>query len=330
MEGYYGKGIVIICFGLLLFFAGKLWKQQRNVSSYEEDPASFQKGKLHHYRIRNMQELFTILWGYLCAALCITLFMSGTFDKIVTGILMVMPCLIGVLNILVWSVEVHGEEICYRSTFGKVRHYHFSQITHGCYKRSGAFRVYSGKKRLFTFDDNVDFETFLSEFYARNIPIDTIGGKYHGTRRNRIAASFSTVVFVGIMCSCGIILGLTFFTENNIRFYCCGIGMILISILLFSLCYFHWIDVENDRLTYQFCFLRKETFLLSSVTACRQKRILGFSLLYLYANEKILARIPVKYDGATWLLANIQKQISAQKKTLQNKQNKKNSRKEYL
>lgn len=328
MEEYYGKGILIATFGILLFFAGKLWDGQRNIPSYEEDPVSFQQNntKEHHYLIRNAQEFFTILWGCLCAALCITFLMSGIRDKIFSGILFGMPCLLGVLNVLVWKVEVRGEDICYRSTFGTVRHYYFSQITHGCYKRSGAFRVYSGRKRLFTFDDNVAYERFLSELYSRNIPIDSLGGKYPGTRRSRIAASFSTVVFNGIMSTCGMILGFTFFTAEDIRFYFWGIVIILISLLPFFICYFQWIDVENEKLTYRFCFLWRKTFSISSITSYRQKKFWGFEILYFYAQGKFLACIPMKYDGATWLLAKVQKNISEKKKTSHNlKQEKKTS-----
>lgn len=79
--------------------------------------------------------------------------------------------LIGTLNLGIWKVEVHGTQITYRSTFGKVRTYTFSDITKGVYKKSGAFRVYIGDKRIFTFDDNMDFSLFLRQMNEMHILI---------------------------------------------------------------------------------------------------------------------------------------------------------------
>ena len=41
---------------------------------------------------------------------------------------------IAALNIGLWKVEVNDMEIMYRSTFGRVRTYHFGYITMGVYK----------------------------------------------------------------------------------------------------------------------------------------------------------------------------------------------------
>lgn len=79
--------------------------------------------------------------------------------------------LIGTLNLGIWKVEVHGTQITYRSTFGKVRTYTFSDITKGVYKKSGAFRVYIGDQRIFTFDDNMDFSLFLRQMNEMHILI---------------------------------------------------------------------------------------------------------------------------------------------------------------
>lgn len=134
MEEYYGKGILIATFGILLFFAGKLWDGQRNIPSYEEDPVSFQQNntKEHHYLIRNAQEFFTILWGCLCAALCITFLMSGIRDKIFSGILFGMPCLLGVLNVLVWKVEVRGEDILHTDATKEAVRFEYTVAESGC------------------------------------------------------------------------------------------------------------------------------------------------------------------------------------------------------
>lgn len=79
--------------------------------------------------------------------------------------------LIGTLNLGIWKIEVHGTQITYRSTFGIVRTYSFSDITKGVYKKSGAFRVYAGEKRIFTFDDNMEFSLFIQQMNEMHILI---------------------------------------------------------------------------------------------------------------------------------------------------------------
>ena len=74
-------------------------------------------------------------------------------------------------NIGLWKIEVNDMEITYRSTFGRVRKYHFGDITRGVYKKSGAFRVYIGEKRIFTFDDNMDNSLFIEQMNRLHIPV---------------------------------------------------------------------------------------------------------------------------------------------------------------
>lgn len=78
---------------------------------------------------------------------------------------------IAALNISLWKVEVNDMEIVYRSTFGRVRTYYFGDITKGVYKKSGAFRVYIGEKRIFTFDDNMDNFLFIEQMNRLHIPV---------------------------------------------------------------------------------------------------------------------------------------------------------------
>lgn len=79
--------------------------------------------------------------------------------------------ILGVLNIGLWKIEVNDMEITYRSTFGRVRKYNFKDITKGVYKKSGAFRVYIGEQRIFTFDDNMEFSLFIAQMNRLHIPV---------------------------------------------------------------------------------------------------------------------------------------------------------------
>lgn len=82
-----------------------------------------------------------------------------------------MLMLLAALNIGLWKIEVNDMEITYRSTFGRVRKYNFKDITKGVYKKSGAFRVYIGEKRIFTFDDNMEFSLFVAQMNRLHIPV---------------------------------------------------------------------------------------------------------------------------------------------------------------
>ena len=75
------------------------------------------------------------------------------------------------LSIGLWKIEVNDMEIIYRSTFGRTRKYNFKDITKGVYKKSGAFRVYIGEKRIFTFDDNMEFSLFIAQMNRLHIPV---------------------------------------------------------------------------------------------------------------------------------------------------------------
>ena len=78
---------------------------------------------------------------------------------------------IAALSIGLWKIEVNDMEIIYRSTFGRTRKYNFKDITKGVYKKSGAFRVYIGEKRIFTFDDNMEFSLFIAQMNRLHIPV---------------------------------------------------------------------------------------------------------------------------------------------------------------
>ena len=61
--------------------------------------------------------------------------------------------LIGSLNMIMWKLEVNGDEITWRSTFGRKRTFHFEDITY-CERKKGSMRVYVNGEKLFTIDSN--------------------------------------------------------------------------------------------------------------------------------------------------------------------------------
>ena len=62
--------------------------------------------------------------------------------------------LIGSLNMIMWKLEVNGDEITWRSTFGRKRTFHFEDITY-CERKKGSMRVYVNGEKLFTIDSNI-------------------------------------------------------------------------------------------------------------------------------------------------------------------------------
>ena len=74
------------------------------------------------------------------------------------------------LNTIMWKLEINGDEIMWRSTFGKKRSFHFEDITY-CERKKGSMRVYVNGKKLFTIDSNIDKAQFVEDVERRRIPV---------------------------------------------------------------------------------------------------------------------------------------------------------------
>ncbi|WP_283684734.1 DUF6560 family protein [Parablautia sp. Marseille-Q6255] len=142
-------------------------KNHRNQIQNKREPSS-------HYVIQSERYLG---WLFAFFSVCSTglLIYSIIIEEALWAILILLfislAMIIAAFNIGLWKVEVNDKEITYRSTFGCVRKYHFENITKGVYKKSGAFRVYIGEKRIFTFDDNMDNSLFIEQMNRLHIPI---------------------------------------------------------------------------------------------------------------------------------------------------------------
>lgn len=142
----------------------------------ENSKSQVKKGRerSNHYMIRSERYL---CWLFVFFAVCSIglLIFSVIIQEALWAILFLLfisiVMMIAAFNIGLWKVEVNDMEITYRSTFGRVRKYHFGDITKGVYKKSGAFRVYIGEKRIFTFDDNMDYSLFIEQMNRLHIPV---------------------------------------------------------------------------------------------------------------------------------------------------------------
>ena len=73
---------------------------------------------------------------------------------------------------MVWKLEVNGDEIIWRSTFGNRKIFQFGDITY-CEKKS-SIRVYVNGEKLFTIDGGVDKSEFMDDIERRKIPVKII------------------------------------------------------------------------------------------------------------------------------------------------------------
>ena len=90
--------------------------------------------------------------------------------------------LIGSLNMIMWKLEVNGDEITWRSTFGRKRTFRFEDITY-CEMKGNSIRVYVNGKKLFTIDSGVDDSEFMEDIERRRIPVKSYWANQH--KKNR-------------------------------------------------------------------------------------------------------------------------------------------------
>ncbi len=109
--------------------------------------------------------------------------------------------LIGSVNMIMWKLEVNGDEITWRSTFGRKRIFHFEDITK-CERKKGSMRVYVDGKKLFTIDSNIDREEFMEDIKRRKIPVRSYWGKNSSKKRkNEYLCIFDYWLCTWLFCS---------------------------------------------------------------------------------------------------------------------------------
>ena len=77
---------------------------------------------------------------------------------------------------------MNGDEITWRSTFGRKRTFQFEDITK-CERKKGSMRVYVDGEKLFTIDSNIDREEFMDDIQRRKIPVRSYWGKSSNKKR---------------------------------------------------------------------------------------------------------------------------------------------------
>ena len=141
--------------------------QQKKAKEREEEQ---KKGIIRTCYVVKTEKIFIIgifFTGGLVVASVIQ--QEDFFPLFVFGIAFVV-FLIGSLNMIMWKLEVNGDKIIWRSTFGKKMTFYFDDITY-CERKKGSIRVYVNGEKLFTIDSNIDKTEFMEDIKRRRIPV---------------------------------------------------------------------------------------------------------------------------------------------------------------
>ncbi len=145
--------------------------QQKRAKEREEERKN---GRIRTHYIIKTEKMLTIifivavfLFGGATVASAIQ--QDDLFPPLAFGIFFIVS-LIGSLNMIMWKLEVNGDEITWRSTFGRKRTFRFEDITY-CERKKGSICVYVNREKLFTIDSNIDKEEFMEDIKRRRIPV---------------------------------------------------------------------------------------------------------------------------------------------------------------
>lgn len=126
------------------------------------------------YVIKTESFLFVLFlfFSVLCAGVtAYSIVVSEPWWIIAFFALLFLAMVYAALNVGLWKIVVKKDEIEYTSTFGVKKKYNFNEIEKAVFKKSGALRIYNKEKRIFTFDDNMEFSRFLKSLEKHHIPI---------------------------------------------------------------------------------------------------------------------------------------------------------------
>lgn len=157
--------------------------QQKRAKEREEEQ---KKGIIRtHYIIKTEKVLtmFFVLAVFLFggATVASAIQQDDLFPPLVFSIFFI-GSLIGSLNMIMWKLEVNGDEITWRSTFGRKRTFRFEDITY-CEMKGNSIRVYVNGTKLFTIDSGVDDSEFMEDIERRRIPVKSYWVNQH--KKNR-------------------------------------------------------------------------------------------------------------------------------------------------
>lgn len=126
------------------------------------------------YIIKTESFLFGLFLFFSIVCAGITIYSIAVHEALWVIIILsifLFAMLFATLNVGLWKIVVRNDEIEYTTTFGLKKKFNFNQIEKAVYKKSGALRIYSKEKVIFTFDNNMDFRLFIKSLETHHIPI---------------------------------------------------------------------------------------------------------------------------------------------------------------
>ena len=160
-------------------------RQQKRAKEREEEQ---KKGIIRKHYVIKTEKVLTIFFavgGFLFAGATVAsaVQQDDLFPPLVFSIFFIVS-LIGSVNMIMWKLEVNGDEITWRSTFGRKKIFRFEDITY-CEMKGNSIRVYVNGKKLFTIDSGIDDSEFMEDIERRKIPVRSYWGKSSSKKRKR-------------------------------------------------------------------------------------------------------------------------------------------------
>lgn len=160
-------------------------RQQKRAKEREEEQKNGIIRKHYVIKTEKVLTIFFAVGGFLFAGATVAsaVQQDDLFPPLVFSIFFIVS-LIGSVNMIMWKLEVNGDEITWRSTFGRKRIFHFEDITK-CEMKGNSIRVYVDGKKLFTLDSGIDDSEFMEDIERRKIPVRSYWGKSSSKKRKR-------------------------------------------------------------------------------------------------------------------------------------------------
>ena len=130
-----------------------------------------------HYTVKSEKMLVIIFVAGLliCGGCTIWSAMEGEKVGVVFFGLFGIIGVAGVLNMSIWKLEINGDEILWRSTFGKKRKFTFDDIMYIEYRRQSKRLCIDGEEPFtITIDNNIDDAELMEDIKRRRLPVHSL------------------------------------------------------------------------------------------------------------------------------------------------------------
>jgi len=132
------------------------------------------KGIINSHYVIKTETVLAIIFvvGTIFCVFCLVMAIKMQEDAFIVCVFgfFFLVGVVGTVNMIMWKLEVNGDEITWRSTFGRKRTFKFEDITF-CELKGRAVRVYVSGKKLCTIDSGIDKSEFMDDIERRRIPV---------------------------------------------------------------------------------------------------------------------------------------------------------------